>query len=255
MGWLLAFVVLLPLVISLIPVGVLLQYRPGEGEIHFTLWKKTFVLYPVVEKKTIPKKKAKKKTSKAPGKTTDLKRDKKPETNSPPVVETKVDLEEGKPSSSDETLRPEQKTKAKEVVRFSKEKPKKKKASDPSLEGQVTMMKEFLPLALFLFQRLGKYKKIDRLELDLVVGASDPVEATLLYGKAHALLGTIWLPLDNALNIEKGRAGVRLEFESVEVSVYAVLAVSMTIGRICYLLGCLGLKGYKIWKAGGEKNG
>lgn len=77
----------------------------------------------------------------------------------------------------------------------------------------------------------------------------------MLYGKAHALLGTIWLPLDHALNIQKGRAGVRLGFEEPQINLNALLAVSMTIGQICYLLGVVGLRAYKIWNSGGEKDG
>lgn len=259
MGWATAFFVffLLLLVISLLPVGILLQYEPGEMELRFTLWKMTFVLYPVVEKKKKPKKKRRKNPPPKSGKQSEKQTLPKAETK----TETKADFSqesEAKSSpKSNETKSSETREKepVKTTVRLTAKKPKKEKVAYASLEEQVTLMKEFLPLVLFLFQRLGRYKKIERLELNLVVGSTDPVEATLLYGKAHAMLGTIWLPLDHALNIQKGRAAVQLDFETTQVSVYGVLAVSMTIGQICYLTGHLGLKGYKIWKTGGEKNG
>lgn len=244
--------ILICVLIAFLPVGVLVKYSPEGFEFHFTLWKKSFVLYPVVElkkeKKPPKKQKAKKKT---PTKST--KSTKNPET--PPKAEKPLEETASEKKEEADEL-PEEKVEGPVVtenIRLSTKKPKEKgipKGKSPKkpvgLEDKMELAKAFLPLILLGFQRLGQYKKIDQLELDLVVGSSDPVEATLLYGKAHALLGTLWLPLDHGLNIQKGRAGVRLEFEEVQPSIYAVLAVSLTIGQIVYLLASIGLGSYRI---------
>ncbi len=231
---------LILLMISLLPVGILVLYRDGEVEVHFTLWKKRFVLYPVIEKKTKSVKKTKRKK----------KRGVSSQKNRETQEKTEEKVEQPKVETSTES---QQEKVTVETLTLKTQKPKKK--PEVGFDPQLALIKDFLPVVLLLFQRLGQYKKIDQLELELVVGSSDPVEATMLYGKAHAVLGGIWLPLDQALNIQQGRARVRLDFENDGISVYGRLAMSITIGKIVYLLGHIGLQGYKVWKTGGENHG
>lgn len=229
---------LVALLISFVPIGVLLKYSPEGAEFHFTLWKKSFVLYPVVEKKQKKTKKIKKKSAedqvkkakppqkkkaKAPSDSGKKQPDQKPE--EAPVKETlKLERKKSKGSQGGKTSHQDKK----------------------SAEELITLAKAFLPFFFTVFQRLGQYKKIDRLELDLVIGSPDPVEATILYGKAHALLGTLWLPLDCALNIQQGRARVQLDFEAMQPQLYGVMAFSITIGQIVRLLCYIGLGSYQI---------
>lgn len=205
------------LLFALVPVGVLVLCRENEIEVHATISKKKFILYPAVTRK-----------QKEGAEPKDSKRKSKPKQKKPKSEKSKVSGKTKEKNSSSKKKKPKA--------------TKKPKVAESKLEMAVA----FVPLVVASFQRLGRYKKIDQLELELIVGSSDPVEATVLYGKAQAFLGMIWLPLDQGLNIQKGRAGVRLDFEGEAIKVNGVFAVSLTVGQIITLICHLGYGSYKI---------
>lgn len=211
-GLFLLWLFLVLALIALIPVGVFGEYGPQGLEISLTLWKKTFLIYPEPSKRAEGKKK--KKPNKAKGKKSVQKQGDKKEKKKK-TSKKKQDKQENKKKNTTPTL---------------------------TLLEKTALAQTFLPLIITALQKLGRYKKIDRLEIEFLVGAEDPVKATMLYGQAHALLGSIWLPLDNALQIQKGRASVRLEFQEVQVALYGLMAISLRIGQMVYLAAYLFLE-------------
>lgn len=148
----------------------------------------------------------------------------------------------------------EKQSKKEKSEKKAKGKKKKNKQSGSSeLMETIALAQSFLPLIIASLKTLSDKKRIHELNLELVVGDEDPVKATLLYGQAHALLGTLWIPLDQGLNLEKGRGRVVLEFEETVPAIYGKLVVTITIGQIIFIALKLGLGGYKLMSQGKGK--
>ena len=90
-----------------------------------------------------------------------------------------------------------------------------------------------------------KKLRVDRLELVLRAGATDPADAAMVYGCANAALGALWCPLNEAFQIKDGRARVELDFDSQMTTVSAMGAMSLKIGQALWLGLYFGLKGLK----------
>ncbi|MFI3252902.1 MAG: hypothetical protein R3Y63_00975 [Eubacteriales bacterium] len=198
---------LLLLILLLLPVGILAKYGKDGVQVYATLWKKTFPLFSETKEEERNPKKDRAKSG------------------------VKKENQVKKKESKEENKKNEKKEK-----QSSGNQKKKQQGKAPTLTEKITLVKSFVPLVIATLAKLGRYKKIDSLELLLRVGDEDPVKATILYGQAHALLGTIWRPLDTALNIQQGRASVQLQYERTEIEFQGRLAVSITIGQLLYLI-------------------
>ena len=113
------------------------------------------------------------------------------------------------------------------------------------LGGALEYAKALLPVALEAAGGVWRGLRVDRLELELTAGASDPGDAALVYGQANAALGALWLPLTRALRVKDGSARVRMDFDADRLTVYGRAAVSIRIGcltRIALVNGIQGLK-------------
>lgn len=124
----------------------------------------------------------------------------------------------------------------------SKKKQKKKsKPKDTSekpkltLGGKFELAKEFLPLILEAAGCFWKRLVMDELELRLTVGCPDPADCAVRYGQAHAALGAMWVPLNEAFHVKNGRGHVDVDFETDHMTLYAKTALSMKIGQILFL--------------------
>lgn len=237
------------LVISLIPVGASLRYSPQGIAFFLHISKFKISLYPPKVKKVKKVKKAKKqkKVKKPkPAKGTSVQKKKKThsDSNKPQKKESSPPPKDA--SSNGKTSSPAQKSPQDSPKQQNTSASKSPLSLEMSLWEKVAFAKSFLPLVLDALGKLGRYKKINHLELDLLVGAEDPVEATLLYGQAHALLGGIWLPLDHSLNIQKGKASVRLDYEQNIIAFSAYLELTILIGQILYLALYLWREGKKV---------
>lgn len=155
----------------------------------------------------------------------------------------KVSNSKEKSKKKEPKVNPEVKTEKKEGKPSSK-----KKKMKFSLDEIKDLAEKFLPLIVVALQQLGDQKKVERLDLEMVVGAEDPVEAVDLYGRAHTILGILWMPLDNMLDIQQGRARVVLSFQTDSVEVYGRFALSITVGKLVRTGVVLGLGSYKILK-------
>lgn len=220
--------------ISCIPLGVYGEY--GEKGFRFcaTVWKKKFELYPKVSLETTDPKKALQQEAKK----------KKSEEKKKKTQEKKEEKKQSAQNASGKKSKLSKKSKKSQKSKSGKK--EEKVADDLTLQEKIELARRFLPLIFSSLEKIGRYKKIDRLELDLVVGSEDPVKAVVLYGQAHALLGTLWMPLDQTLNIQKGRAGVRMEFEETIPRFSGIFALSLTLGQLVVLLLHMGLGSYKI---------
>ncbi len=121
----------------------------------------------------------------------------------------------------------------------------KEKPEEISKGGALDYARELLPLALDAAGQFRKKLRVDRLELVLRAGATDPADAAMVYGCANAALGALWCPLNEAFQIKDGRARVELDFDSQMTTVSAMGAMSLKIGQALWLGLYFGLKGLK----------
>ena len=77
------------------------------------------------------------------------------------------------------------------------------------------------------------------------MGAEDPGEAAMAYGRANAVLGALWTPLVRAFRVKDGRARVDLDFDRKEPALYARAELSIRLGQALWLGLFFGLKALK----------
>ena len=143
-------------------------------------------------------------------------------------------------------------------------KPKEKKKADTATAkankpkksggGSIT---DFLPLVQVALDFLNEFRKklrVNRLELKIILGGGDPCDLGINYGKAWTAVGNLMPQLERFLVIKKRDLQVECDFTADTTFIYARADVTITLGRLLYLLvryGVRALKQYlKIQKGG-----
>lgn len=110
----------------------------------------------------------------------------------------------------------------------------------------IDLIRETLALLLQAAKALHRRLRMDELILQITVpGGDDPAQGAMDYGRANALLGSLWQPVNAALHVQEGRAGVRVDFESTAWAVYARGSLSLTLGQLLWLGLGYGIKSLK----------
>ena len=106
----------------------------------------------------------------------------------------------------------------------------------PRQKGEtVELIRAFLPLVLRTISRLCGKLRVDKLELVLTAGAEDPGDAALQYGRANALLGSLWQPIVTACHVVDGHARVDVDFEAAKPEIYLFASLSLRVGQLLVL--------------------
>lgn len=125
--------------------------------------------------------------------------------------------------------------KADELKRQAVEESPKKGPVVKKLGGPLELVRNFLPLVLEAAGQFKRKLRVDILFLELTVGGDDPADAALLYGRANALLGSIWGPLTHAFRVKDGRARTQIDFNSQATTIYGTASFSLKVGQILWL--------------------
>lgn len=110
--------------------------------------------------------------------------------------------------------------------------PEKKKEEPGKKGGSLT---DFLPLVRILMDFLGDFKsklRVEILELKLTLAADDPCDLAVNYGRAWAAVGNLMPRLEQFLVIKKRDIDVLCDFTADEMTVYARLDLTITLGRL-----------------------
>ena len=118
--------------------------------------------------------------------------------------------------------------------------PRKKKG------GLLNLALDFIPLVLDTLKRFGKRLRVDKLDMELTFGATDPADAAVRYGQANALLGSLWQPMTRTLHVVDGHAHVGVDFEATESLLYILASLSLTIAQMLTLAVVFGWKALAI---------
>lgn len=117
-----------------------------------------------------------------------------------------------------------------------KEKPPKPKTSlEEKLRSGKLLAETFVPIALEAAKGFVYKLQIDVLELYIHVGAYDPADGAVLYGRANALAASVWLPLNEAFTIQEGRVRVDWDPLAENLTCSGRLALSLRVGQILWI--------------------
>lgn len=128
-------------------------------------------------------------------------------------------------------------------------KPKKEKSAaknSPSAQkkkgGLLQLALEFIPLVLDTAKKFRRKLQVDKLEMELVIGAVDPADAAVRYGQANALMGTLWQPITRTFHVKDGHVHVGADFETDKPTIYILASLSLTIAQTLGLALTFGIK-------------
>ena len=104
------------------------------------------------------------------------------------------------------------------------------------------LIPEFLPLALDTVKKFRRRLQTDTLTVELTVATPDPADTALQYGKANALLASLWGPVVQTFHVQDGRAHLGMDFDAVSPTLYLLASLSLTIGQAVVLSVVFGVK-------------
>ena len=113
--------------------------------------------------------------------------------------------------------------------------------------GLLQLALDFIPLVLDTVKRLHHKLQVDKLDMELVVCASDPADTAVRYGQANALLGTLWQPMIQTFHVKDGHANVAVNFEEGKTTLYLLVSLSLTIAQTLCLALVFGVKALGIF--------
>lgn len=106
--------------------------------------------------------------------------------------------------------------------------------------GSLSRLRHYLPLVGEAAGGLKRRIRIDVLELELLIAASDAAAAAMAYGYANMILGIVWPLLEENFEIRDHRIQTEVDFEGSIPTVYLKAAFSARIGQLisfgCHLL-------------------
>lgn len=138
-------------------------------------------------------------------------------------------------------LKPKKDTPPKKPKKPKKAKPKKEKPPKPKttlaekLRSGKLLAETFVPIALEAAKGFAYKLQIDVLELYIHVGAGDPADGAVLYGRANALAAAVWIPMNDAFHIREGRVRVDWDPLAERLTCAGQLALSLRIGQILWI--------------------
>ncbi len=136
----------------------------------------------------------------------------------------------------------------KEKAKASPSKAEKPNSPPPEPKKKGGSLLDFLPLAkvgLALLNDFRRKLRVDRLELRMVMAGGDPAKLAVNYGRLCASAGAAQEILDRALHIKKKEIDLQCDFVAPSTTVYALLELTITLGRLLFLLIRYGWKALK----------
>lgn len=125
-----------------------------------------------------------------------------------------------------------------------KEKKKKKRTPEESFEKKKTANKggnhmDFIPILQNILDLLLEFRRrfrVSRLEMKLTLAGSDPCDLAVNYGKTWAAVGNLMPLLEQVFIIKKRDVEVQCDFAADKTLVYARIDISITVGRLLYIV-------------------
>ena len=130
-----------------------------------------------------------------------------------------------------------------------KEKPKKEnKTGDQAQKKQGGPISDFFPFVKLVFDFLAEFKnklRFDFVKFHLLLAGGDPADLAINYGKAWGILGDAWALLETWFVIKKRDVEISCDFEGSTTLVDARIDLTITLGRVLWLVLRYGVKGIR----------
>lgn len=124
------------------------------------------------------------------------------------------------------TLLPQKKKKSR------RRKKKEEKAAGRKETGDVLpLIRRALPTVAEAAGRLKRKIRLDRVYLDVAVGAGNPASAALAFGGVNAALGMIWPLVEQNFNVKDRRIRTNVDFSASHTMIWADMAATLTVGQ------------------------
>lgn len=120
----------------------------------------------------------------------------------------------------------------KEKKRKKKRRVKQKKPEPLQKKGELLpLVRQALPTVAEAAGRLKRKVRLDRVYLDVAVGAGNPAGAALAFGGVNAALGMIWPLVEQNFNVKDRRIRTQVDFSAPHTMVWADVAATLTVGQ------------------------
>ena len=130
-----------------------------------------------------------------------------------------------------------------------KEKPKKEKTpATGQAKKKGGPISDFLPFVKLVFDFLEDFKnklRFNYVKFHLLLAGGDPADLAINYGKAWGIVGDAWALLETWFVIKKRDVEISCDFEGGTTLVDARIDLTITIGRVLWLVLCYGVKGIR----------
>lgn len=118
----------------------------------------------------------------------------------------------------------------------------------PAKKADGGSLMDFLPLVKVAFELLGDLRRklrVDELYLRLILAASDPCDLAVNYGRTWAAVGNLIPQLERFFVIKKRDIAVECDFTADKTLVTLQMKITITFGRLLFLLVNYGFRGLK----------
>jgi hypothetical protein len=142
----------------------------------------------------------------------------------------------------------DKKEKPKKKKPATQKKPAEKKAEEPQKQEKGGPITDFLPLVKTALDFLNAFRKklrIDHLYCNLILAGDDPCDLAMNYGKANAAMGNLLPQLERCFVIKKRDIKIQCDFESCQTVIIARADLTITLGRLLWILVRYGLRALK----------
>ena len=99
-------------------------------------------------------------------------------------------------------------------------------------QSPLELLEIWLPLVCEAAGRMRRAIRIDRLELSVRVGGSDPGDTALLYGRINTFLGMILPLFEHAFQVRKRQVVTSVDFDAETTEITFLGAASLTLGQL-----------------------
>ena len=126
----------------------------------------------------------------------------------------------------------------------------KKAVTSHASQGSKTggSYKDFFPLVEVVLDLLGDLRqklRVRQLELNVTLAGEDPADLAINYGRVWASVGSIMPVLEQVFVIKERSVQVQCDFQSERSFVYADVVLTITAGRLLWLVMRYGIRGLK----------
>ena len=132
---------------------------------------------------------------------------------------------------------------------------KHEKSASKDRPGTLSRLMKLVPVVGQACGSLKRKIRIDDLELELILGGSNPAAVALSYGQANAALGMLWPIFDHNFKVKRHAFQIDLDHGRTQTAVELQAAVTMTVGQIVVLAGHYGPKALFTWIKSGRPAG